>query len=83
MATVSKRFTSVFGPAKMEVISLTAVTSADTVTTTMQGPSFGFFVANGDSSITQETQVAISGRTVTLTNSQLSADTGVLIVFGF
>ena len=83
MATVSSRYSAVLGPIKMEVAQLTAVTTADTVTSVMQRPLFGFFVPNADTSITQETQVVVSGRTVTLTNSQLSADDGVLMLFGF
>jgi hypothetical protein len=84
MATVSKRYITVLGPVKMEVLNLTAVTDADTVTSRIARPDFGFFVpTTDDNSAAEKVGVAIDGREVTLNNDDLSSDTGVLILFGF
>jgi len=84
MATVANQVITVQGPIKMEIINLTAVTDADTVTSLLQRPTFGFFTpTTDDNSAAEKVGVAISGRTVTLNNDDLSSDTGVLILFGF
>jgi len=85
MATVANRFTAVLGPIKMEVLNLTAVTTADTVTTLMQRPLFAIGVQNsGTAAATTQVGVAISGKTLTLTSSDF-AGAAVLnvLVFGF
>ena len=84
MATVVNQVITVQGPLKMEIINLSAVTDADTVTSLIQRPTFGFFVpTTDDNSVAEKVSVDISGRTVTLNNDDLSSDTGVLILFGF
>ena len=84
MATIANQVIAVLGPIKMEIINLTAVTDADTVTSSIQRPDFGFFVpTTDDNTPAEKVSVDISGRTVTLNNDDLSADTGVLILFGF
>lgn len=84
MATVSDRFITVLGPRKMEVLSLTAVTTADTVVSQLANPKYGFFVGTTSSgAMTSTPALAFSGRTVTLTSTDLSASTGILVLFGF
>jgi hypothetical protein len=68
----------------MEVVNCTVAADADTYTTIMQRPLFALFVANTDGNTTQlGTNVAVSGRTVTFNDSNLSSTTGTLLVFGF
>lgn len=84
MATVANQIVTVQGPIKMEIVNLTAVTDGDTITSTIQSPEFGFFVpTTDDNTPAEKVSVDISGRTVTLNNDDLSADTGVLMLFGF
>jgi hypothetical protein len=84
MATVAKRYILPLGPVKIEVINITAITDADTVTSSIQRPDFGLFVQGEDAGNTQlATNVSISGRTVTLNNGNFSSSTGVLLLFGF
>lgn len=84
MATVSERFIVVEGPRKKEVLNLTAISDADTVTSQLQNPSFGQFVQTDDGGDTSlATNVAISGRTVTLNNANFSSSAGVLTIYGF
>jgi hypothetical protein len=84
MATIADSFVSVEGPKKKEVFSLTAVTDADTVSTTIQHPQFGFFVGTSDeATFAKAVNVSISGRTVTLNGDDLSDETGILTVYGF
>lgn len=85
MATISDSFIAVEGPRKKEVLSLTDVNDDDTVTTTIQNPSFGQFVANVDgAAATASVGVSISGRVVTLASADLDGTvTGVLTVYGF
>ena len=84
MATIADRFIAVEGPRKKEVLSLTAVTDGDTVTSQLQRPTFGYFVpTTDDNSAAEKVGVSISGRTVTLNNDDLSADTGILTLYGF
>jgi len=85
MATVSQRFTAVEGPMKKEVINLSAVNSADTVTSNLQRPVFAYFVPTSATVAANDvgTLVEISGRTITLTNAGLVAETGVLVIYGF
>ena len=51
-ATVSNRFLVVLGPVKMEILNLTTVTDADTVTTNMARPLFAIGVSNSDETAT-------------------------------
>jgi len=72
------------GPIKMEVANLSSVDNGETYTTVIQNPKFGFFVQNTSSgAMTASPNLSISGRTVTLASADLSASTGVLVIFGF
>lgn len=81
MATVANRFTGVLGPFKMEVLNLTSVTDQDTFTTNMQNPKFAMAVSNLDGG--DGNSIAISGKTLTITNTGLSGATVNVLVFGF
>lgn len=82
--TTTYSFVAVLGPRKMEVAQIASVDDADTYTTTMQNPQFGFFVPNNDSNAAIESvNLAFSGRTVTFNNDALSAHSGVVVIFGF
>ena len=84
-ATVVNSFVTVLGPIKMEVANLSSVDSTDTYTTTIQRPLFAFFVTTSATVAANDVGnlVEISGRVITITNAGLSAETGVLMVFGF
>ena len=72
------------GPINMEVVNITIAADQDTYTTVMQNPQFAFFVANTDGNTTQlGVNAAVSGRVVTLNDSNISSTTGTLVVFGF
>ena len=83
MATVSNRFQFPLGQAKLEVLHLTSVTTADTVATLMQRPVFALGVPSKTGAATN-TQVTISGKTLTITNADLDGDDSIdVLVFGF
>lgn len=83
--TVANRIPLPLGPIKMEILNLTGVTDADTVTSQLQNPKFGFGVVYSDGSpMTAAINPSISGRTVTINSADLSGDDNmVLILFGF
>ncbi len=82
--TTTNKYVLPLGPIKMEVADLASVDDADTYVTTIQNPSFGFFVENTDTAtIAVAVNLGFSGRTVTFNSTDLGAATGVLIVFGF
>jgi hypothetical protein len=84
MATVSNRYLAVLGPIKAEILNLTATTDADTVTSQLQRPSFGFAVVTTDGgAMTAAVNLSISGRTVTLNSVDLSASAVTVVLFGF
>ncbi len=84
MATVTTQIITVQGPIKLEIISLSAVDDGDTVSTRIQRPDFAFAVSTVDDNNTIGViQVGISGKTLTLNNSNLSSSTVVVLVFGF
>ena len=84
MATVSNRYVAVLGPIKMEVLHLTAVTDADTVTSNLQRPLFAVAVPGTDTAtISVAINAAISGRTITINSADLSAEIVDVLVFGF
>jgi len=86
MATVGNRLMSVQGPYKHEVLNLSAVTDADTVTSQMQRPLFAIFITTTDTvADTVAVNVGVSSRTLTINSSDLSggADTGVMLIWGF
>ena len=84
MATVSYRFLTVQGPVKMEVLNLTSVTDADTVTTNMARPLFAIGVSNSDETATNNTNISISGKTLTINNADFGGtDVCNVLVFGF
>lgn len=85
-ATISDRFVVPLGPRKMEVAFLTSVNDADTYTSIIQRPVFGFAVVNSDASpMTAAVDPTIVGRVVTLNSTDLagSNDDLVLVLFGF
>jgi hypothetical protein len=83
--TTVKSFVAVLGPMKMEVANLSSVDDGDTYTTTIQNPSFGYFVPTSATVAATDvgSAISISGRVVTITNAALVAETGVLTIFGF
>ncbi len=82
--TTTNSYVVPLGPIKLEIANLASVDDADTYVSTIQNPSFGIFTQNSDSNATAfEVNVGISGRTITFNQSSLSADTGVLLLFGF
>jgi hypothetical protein len=84
MATVTNRYSAVLGPIKMEILNLTAVTDEDTVTTLMQGPVFAIAVPGTDAAaISVAINVGVSGKTLTINSSDLSAEIVNVLVFGF
>lgn len=83
MATVDKRYVTALGPIKMEVMFLSAVTTADTVTTLIQNPSNAILATDGTGGATVAPTASVSGKTITLTQTSLSAGTATLVVFGF
>jgi hypothetical protein len=82
-STVANRFLTALGPVKMEILNLTTVTTADTVTTNMQNPRFALGVDN-TGALSVNTSITISGKTLTITNSSY-AGAGIcnVLVFGF
>ena len=85
MASVSNRYILPLGPVKVEVLNLADVTDADTVTSQLANPSFGFGVVYTDGSpMTAAVNPSISGRTVTINSVDLDGDDDlVLLLFGF
>jgi len=83
--TVANRRVVPLGGITMEVLNLTGVTDADTVTSQMQRPVFGFGVVYSDGSpMTAAINPSISGRTITLNSTDLDGDDNlVLVLFGF
>ncbi len=83
-ATVSNRFVVALGPIKMEILNLTTVTDADTVSTLIQRPLFAIGVSNSDETATNNTNISISGKTLTINNADFGgADECNILVFGF
>lgn len=83
MATVDSRYIAALGPVKMEVMFLSAVSTADTVTTNIQRPVNAIFQSSNTGGATASPTASVSGKTITLTQASLSAGTATLIVFGF
>lgn len=85
MATVSNRHTAALGPIKVELLNVTTVTDADTVTTNMARPVWAIGVNNTDGETTSlAMNIAISGKTLTLNNANLTGSSVVnIIVVGF
>lgn len=82
--TVASRYIVPLGPVKMEVLNLTGVTDADTVTSQLQNPKFAMAVINTDNgAATAPTNVSISGRTLTLNSADISSSEINVLVFGF
>lgn len=72
------------GPIKAEVASVSSVDDADTYTTRIQRPLFGFFVSTSDTNaVIESVNLGISGKTITFNNDALSNTTGTLVLFGF
>lgn len=85
MATVANRHIAALGPIKVEILNLTSVSDADTVTTLIQNPSFAMGVNNTDTETTSAAlNVSISSKTLTINNANLTGSSVVnILVFGF
>lgn len=59
------------------------VTDAETVVTLMQRPLHALGVVNADQAVTNQTNVTISGKTLTVNNADLSDDEVNILVVGF
>ena len=82
--TVSESFVVVEGPRKKEVVHISSANDADTYSSILANPSFGFFVPTKDlGALTAAVEVSISDREVTLNSADLSTSTGVLTLYGF
>ena len=82
-ATVNKQWVSVQGPFKLEFVNLTA-DDTNTYTTIIQSPQYAMAVNNEDTDTTSAAcSAAISGRTVTLNNANLSSSEVNVLIFGF
>ena len=81
--TITKRAKNSVGSLLMEVANVSIAADGDTYVSLMQAPSFAFFVANTDGDTTQlGVNVAISGKTLTFNDSNISTTVGTLVVFG-
>jgi len=68
----------------MEILHLTAVTDADTVSSQLQRPLFAIATPGTDTAaIAVAINAAISGRTITINSSDLSSEIVDVLVFGF
>lgn len=85
MATVTsadKAFIAALGPFKIEVVRLTSVSNDDTYSSKLTNPLAAFMVPAADANATTQNQsVTISGKTLTLRDPAVTAQT--LIVIGF
>jgi hypothetical protein len=85
MATVANQYITVQGPIKMEIVHLTAVTTADTFVSKLQRPLFAIAVNSlSAGAATSTTTATISTRTITVASSDF-AGAGVcdVLVFGY
>ena len=84
MADVDHRYTAVLGPIKMEVLDLSDVDDADTVSSLLATPQNAIAISMVDDNNTIGViQVGVSGKTLTLNNSNLTASDVLVLVFGF
>ena len=85
MATVTfpdKSFIAALGPFKIEVIFLTSVTNDDTVSSKLVRPLAAWMFPAADAAATTQTQsVTISGKTLTLRDPAVTAQTVVVVGF--
>lgn len=82
--TTDNNYVVVLGPIKLEIAQVSSVDDGDTYVTTLQNPSFACYIETTDTNAdANSVNIGISGRTLTFNNSTLSADTGVVLVFGF
>lgn len=82
--TIANRYVVALGPLKVEIAYITSVDDADTYSALLQGALFGCFIPNTDGDSTRpEVGVAITNKAVVFNGTGLSADTGVLLLFGF
>jgi hypothetical protein len=82
MATVDKRYITALGPIKMEVMFLSSLATGDTVTSNLASPS-NCVITTDNAASTTPPAAAVSGKTITVTQTSLSGAVGTLIVFGF
>ncbi len=83
MATVTKAdkpLIVALGPVMLEIIQLTAVVNDDTITSRLANPTHAFMVPAADAAATTQNQsVTISGRTLTLRDPAVTAQTVFVI----
>lgn len=78
---VDKAIIAVLGPIKLEIVELTAVSDGDTFTSRLQNPRFALAFNDGDASGNNGISAAVSGRTVTIHDPDIT--TVVAFVVGF
>lgn len=84
MADVDNRHVVALGPIKMEALNLSDVDDADTVTSLLQRPIWAMGVPGTDTaSVTVAVNITISGKTLTINQSELSGEILNVLVFGF
>ena len=86
MATLANRYIAVLGPVKMEIQYLTAVSTGDTITTLIQNPKQLLWQSDNTGGATASPvggPGAVSGKTVTLTQTSLAAGKAIALIFGF
>lgn len=84
MATINNRHVTALGPIKMEVLNLTDVDDAETVSTLIQNPKWAVGVVNTDAAAqTVALNVGISGKVLTINQASLSGAEVNVLVFGF
>lgn len=81
IATAVQSFVTALGPIKVEVVKCTMASTTDTYTSKLQRPIGAIVHVNSTS--TANPVYSLSGRTFTITETNISASTVILIIFGF
>ncbi len=81
MATVDRRYTTVLGPIKMEVLDLSSVVDGESVSSLLQAPQFAIAANQGDASGSNGISAAVSGKDITIHDPDVTDV--ILVVFGF
>ena len=83
-ATVDRRWTAVLGPVKMEVMDISDAGDGETVSSLLANPQEAICISKVDDNNTiGVVNVGVSGKTLTLNHSGLSASDLLVIVFGY
>lgn len=88
MATIDQRYTTVLGPIKLEVLKLSSVTKGDSFVSNLQDPKYIMAmtpdVGLSAEHLTSLSRTGLSGREITLTNSNFPANSDVVaLVLGY